>query len=157
MLESGVNIYSIDESGFNTTNNNNYGYVKKGDTRRSTFKQKLQNVTLISAVNMCGDHYYSLVKGSNNQWTFGKFLQDLAEKLDLESKDWRTKSLFLIDNAKIHHTEHIKAVIRAKRLSIRYTAPASFTVVPCELVFSRVKAKYSRLYQENMEKQYLKT
>ena len=82
MLESEANIYSIDESGFNTTNHNNHGYVKKGDTRRSTFKHKLPNVTLISAIKMNGDHYYSLVKGSNNQWTFGKFLEDLADRLD---------------------------------------------------------------------------
>jgi hypothetical protein len=34
-LEAGINVVNIDESGFNCTSNAQYGWVKKGEERRS--------------------------------------------------------------------------------------------------------------------------
>jgi hypothetical protein len=37
-LEQGFEILNIDESNFNSSSNTNYGWVKKGESRRSTVK-----------------------------------------------------------------------------------------------------------------------
>jgi transposase len=59
--------------------------------------------------------------------------------LDVVEPEWRKTSVVMLDNARIHNTDEVKEVVTKCRIPIFYTAPASFEVLPIELVFSRVK------------------
>jgi hypothetical protein len=75
MLENKVEVINLDESNFNFSDHRNYGWKKPTDQRRSTFQQKMKNITLLSAVTSQGDHYYTLIRDSHNRFTFKIFLE----------------------------------------------------------------------------------
>jgi transposase len=72
--------------------------------------------------------------------------------LDAREPEWRKDTVLLLDNASIHHTDEVKKAVRDNRLPIFFTAPASFDVLPVELVFSRVKRIFSKVYVEKVQR-----
>lgn len=97
-----INIINIDESAFNSSSNINYGWVKKGESQRNMIKQAFTSITLVAGVDMKGNCYYQLVRGSHNQHTFAIYLAALADRLDSENQFWWENTILLIDNHKLH-------------------------------------------------------
>ena len=90
-------------------------------------------------MDLTGEHHYSLVKGSHTAKSFTLFLTMLVRRLDVVRPDWREDSIFLVDNATIHGTPLVLKVAKQERIPLAYTAPASFSVLQIELVFSKIK------------------
>jgi uncharacterized membrane protein (UPF0136 family) len=66
VLEKGINVLNLDESGFQKACPWSKGWVLKGSKVRSMKLRKFTNVTLTSVIGMKGEHYYSILKGSTN-------------------------------------------------------------------------------------------
>jgi hypothetical protein len=79
------------------------------------------NVTLTSLVTMTGDHYYSLLKGSSNQFTFVMHLRQLTVSLDRAQPGWRETSVVLVDNHGMHKTPEVQREIKKLRIPVMYT------------------------------------
>ena len=58
-------------------------------------KQAHTNITVLAAAFTSGKILYSLVKGSNTGETYAIFLEDLAERLDAEEPEWRSRSIII--------------------------------------------------------------
>lgn len=99
---------------------------------------------------MNGHHYYSIIKGSNNQWTFLRFLKDLFQKLSLRYRFWKSNSVILLDNARIHDTQPILKFMEKSKVNILFSAPASFNAIPIELLFSSLKRKFGAICSEKL-------
>jgi transposase len=76
----------------------------------------------------------------------------LADRLDYINAKWREGSVLLLDNVSLHHHDHVKEVIKKRRLPIMFSGVASFEALPVERVFAKVKQKFNPIYQKKMEK-----
>ena len=112
----------------------------------------MTNVTLVSAITIEGLHYYALIKGSNNQWTFARFMMMLNERLTKENPRWKRKCYILLDNATIHKTPHMNKVIMDNDIPVKFCAPGSFDAIPIESIFGSVKRRYTKIMAQKMER-----
>ena len=108
-------------------------------------------MTLISAITMDGGHYFSLISGSNNQYTYMKYLRMLSRQLDKDEPDWRETSVVLMDNARIHSTPDVLATIEELGMTVLFSGPASFEAIPVELCFAVLKRKFRKIYFDKRE------
>jgi hypothetical protein len=69
---------NLDESGFNNSNPWRKGWVKKGTQVKTMRMRSFTNITLTSIISMEGDHYFTFLKGSNNQYVFVELLKKLV-------------------------------------------------------------------------------
>ena len=111
-MEKEIEIYNVDESGFNYTSNKTYGWYRRNQSNLSTHQQHITNTTLVSAVTMAGDHYYCIVKNSHNRKSFCYFLTMLVRRLDETKPNWRQNSIILVDNATLHKTPEVYELVR---------------------------------------------
>lgn len=145
-IEEGKKIISIDESGFQQTKYGDYAWTRKGVQTRRNYYEPNKNVTLICALSITGKLYYCLLKGSNNQWTFSRYLEMLETQLTKETPEWRRDTILLLDNATIHDAPHTLKTIADLKLPVEYTGQASFNAVPIESVFMYLKKRYSAIH-----------
>jgi hypothetical protein len=151
-MEKNLNILNIDETGFNSSNNKNYSWREKGRHSRPCFQEHFENITLMSGIDFYGNHYYSIIKGSNHQWVFLRFLAMLSQHLDKKDPNWKVTTVILIDNAPPHCTQAILEFIRDNKIPVLYSGPASFSGTPIELLFSSLKRKFAAVYELGTEK-----
>ena len=81
LLETGKTIFSIDESSFNVDTMTRYSWVQKSGSKVK-IKNQTANVTLISAINQHGEHYWAILRSNNDSSTFVAFLDMLALRLE---------------------------------------------------------------------------
>ena len=82
-------IWSIDESGFNDSNGMGKGWVQKGMCKKKSSLKRFKNITLITASSNEGDHWYSMLKGTNTSTTWCDFLRQFVTFLDQKRPAWR--------------------------------------------------------------------
>ena len=80
----------------------------------------------------------------------------LVEALSRDKKDWRTNSIIIWDNAKIHGTDLVKSLITKLKLPVVPTAPASFEMVPAEAAFAILKRHFASVIKQMREEEYKK-
>lgn len=97
---------NLDESSFNDSNPWKKGWVKKGTQVKTMRIGKFSNITLTSIISMEGDHFFTFLKGSNNQFVFVEMLKKLVVQLDIAKPGWREHSVILLDNGPLHTTEY---------------------------------------------------
>lgn len=139
LIESGKEIWNLDESAFTTSNSWRKGWVVRGKRAGSQRLKAFSNITLTSVITFQGEHFYTLLKGTNNQWVFSAFLRQMVKQLDLTKPKWRENSVLLMDNGPLHKTDLVMDTIDDLKLPVMFTSPASYPAVPVELVFSRIK------------------
>ena len=66
-------------------------------------------------------------------------LYKLVEILNKEDKDWRKKTIVLLDNASYHKTKLVKGLIEKLQIPVLYNAPYSPQLAPIELLFAHIK------------------
>jgi hypothetical protein len=81
-LEQGKELLSLDESSFSTNQISKKGWVKNYSSSIKSNLAKFTSISLISTINIKGDHYYVFVLGNNNEKTFLKYLELLVWKLN---------------------------------------------------------------------------
>lgn len=64
--------------------------------------ENFKNITLISAVEFSGEHFYSFVVGNNNRYTFTRYLEQLVDNLENINKNWRNNKVIILDNVSVH-------------------------------------------------------
>ena len=67
------------------------------------------------------------------------------------------RSVVVLDNASVHHSEYVVHVITTAGAKVIYTAPYSPDLNPIELMFGQNKASLKRVKEKTAEKQQKKT
>ena len=67
------------------------------------------------------------------------FLSSLIRKLDGELLFWRDDTVFLLDGAKYHVSDHTRTVVMRLGLKVIYSGPYSYSAAPAELLFRCLK------------------
>lgn len=130
-------VISIDESAFYFDMKPQYGYSKKGTRLKvATHSCRQQRWTLLMAVSSSRVIDYELFQKSCDSVKFASFVS----KLDVSGKRY-----LMMDNASIHTTEKVKAVLRSKGILPLLLPAYSPEFQPIECVFSMVKSTYRRL------------
>ena len=133
-------LWFLDESFFNSeTNQRNFGWGKVGDVVE-TYSHKLSNKTYsllccMSAYGIVHSEVIETTKHKVNSQTFKEFLECLIEF------GIPPHVTLYMDNAKIHHTSEIKALLDLHGVNYLYSSPYSPDYNPIELLFSWIKYK----------------
>lgn len=136
----------IDESGFNLHIKKSKGRALEGHPAILTVLPKGKRISLIAALGEKGVVHHTLInsmgdkKRGVNAEDFRSFLLDLAKKAPL-------KSLFILDNCRIHHSEKLDALwlMLNKTFGIEavYLPPYSPFLNPIEYMFNFLKTGVS--------------
>lgn len=130
-------VISIDESAFYFDMKPQYGYSKRGTRLKvTTHSCRQKRWTLLMAVSNSRVIDYELFQKSCDSNKFAGFVS----RLDVAGKRY-----LMMDNAAIHTTERVKAVLRSKGILPLLLPAYSPEFQPIECVFSMVKATYRRL------------
>ncbi|KAG0435981.1 hypothetical protein DMUE_4443 [Dictyocoela muelleri] len=110
------------------------------------------NVSLISAISNEEPLFGKTYTGSINSEGFIKFMEELLnicdEYYDLEN------CIFIIDNAKIHHSNITKGFYNERGLNVLYLSPYSYMLNPIEFAFSKVKSIVRRELSESYNEDF---
>ena len=87
---------------------------------------------MFAAIDNYGDAYLSLQQENNNQYTYGEFVRELTSKLDEDRPGWREDTIWLVDGAKMHTTEVVKAIYQKLKIPIMVAPPYSWNLVAVE-------------------------
>ena len=68
------------------------------------------------------------------------FITRLLGKLHAENPRYREDLVLLLDNAGYHKEVEVREQLRMQGINVVYTGPYSWSMAPCEFLFSRLKA-----------------
>jgi hypothetical protein len=94
---------------------------------------------MIAAVTSQGSTFISINQGKTTSLTFLFFMVRLCKALDSRDRDWRARSILLLDNASIHRSKETLASFESMGLPIMFLAPYSFKMAAVEKLFAVVK------------------
>jgi hypothetical protein len=80
-------------------------------------------MSIIAAVANNGDFYFTINKGINSGATFVLFLMKLSLHLETINKDWRSDTVFLVDNAPFHKSKFSFQCYEELKLPITFLGP----------------------------------
>lgn len=101
--------------------------------------QRLNKVSIIGSVSNKGDFYYTINLGTNNSERFWYYLLKLCNRLNLQDRNWRLKTVIVLDNAPYHRSRWMMENYTRLKLPIMFLGPYQFSMAPMELVFSYIK------------------
>jgi transposase len=131
-------IISIDESNFNTKNNNRKGSTVKGNNIYIPVTQgRLTKLSLLMALTSNDVIHNIIINKSVNSNIFFNFIQEIIIKLG-NIKGY----IFLFDNVNFHKSIKIKELIESNGHSIIFSPPYSPNNNPIEYSFSLIKKNY---------------
>ena len=78
-------------------------------------------------------------QGKTNSITFLLFIVKLCQHLTAIDKNWRTNTIFMIDNAAYHRAAFTKEKLNALKVPLMYLGPYHFKMAPIEFFFSIIK------------------
>ena len=136
---NGRKVINFDESGFTDSYPDRKGWIKRGKSFTSTTLRKWSNITLLSAITQDGEHWFSLLRGTNTTVTFVDYLRMLVQELDVFDKYWRDSYVLVLDNASMHKSRAAINFFAELKISHLYTGVASYNALPVETLFSIVK------------------
>ena len=80
-------------------------------------------MNLIIGVASSGELFYTVNHGRTNQTTFIYFLCKLVRYLDSQDINWRSYTIFMIDNAPYHRSQNIMSKYMDMKLPIMFLGP----------------------------------
>jgi transposase len=113
--------------------------------------QREQRFQILPAYTQDGVIFARVYQGSTDSTVFEDFIEQL---LPLCGKWPEPKSVLVMDNASIHHTERIEQMCRDASVKLVYLPPYSPDLNPIEEFFAELKAFIKRnwhIYKENPE------
>lgn len=122
-LYSGMTVINIDESIISETDYRNKGWSPIGKSAYTEQSQRLGKVSIIGGVSSKGDFYYTINLGTNNSETIWYFLLKLCNHLNRQDKDWRSKTILMIDNAPYHRSNFLMDNYRRLKIPIMFLGP----------------------------------
>lgn len=139
------NIISIDETDINTHMKSIYGWSYKGNKIFIENNRLIRRYSLICAISNKRIITYEVKKGSINGVDFLNFIKNLINENEYKNK------ILLMDNARIHHTQDVKNIIRNSNNRILYNVPYCPEYNPIEKVFSKFKEEIRKRTNEIKE------
>ena len=94
---------------------------------------------MIAAITSKGRVFSSINQGKNTTTTFAHFLVRLCRELEQRDRDWRSKSVILLDNASIHRSREAFRYYEAIQIPVMFLAPYSFEMAAVERLFAFIK------------------
>lgn len=132
------NFVSIDEVGFSSNVKPNYGYSIKGERLHIKYKptsNEKKHISVVASIDKNGKLHYNKVNGFLNSYDFINFIKSLP---------YKENTVYLLDNASIHHSNMVKDYINKMNIILIYTPPYSPWFNPIERFFSVVKNNYRK-------------
>ena len=137
-------IISIDESGFNNSNNNSYGLSEKGKRINLPCTEKRsKNISLICAVAINKIIHYEIHDTTINKFIYYDFIKKLIDDNGLKNY------YFMFDNVPFHHYKKTLELIISTSNHYIFVPPYSPNNNPIESVFSIIKNKYKNIKKVN--------
>ena len=132
-------IVCLDESAANErTKDRKYGWSPKGKPCRvRTPGRRSKRWSILPALGINGFLHFEVYHGSYNTDRFNDFVERLLEKMNPFPLP---RSVLVLDNARIHHSDELQAMCAAKGVRIEYLPPYSPHLNPIELSFNELKA-----------------
>lgn len=133
-------IISVDETHFDSFQNNNYGWGYKGNQlkKNSYITKRQQSCSVICAISNTKMIHKEIIYNGVKSVNFLSFIKNLIEKNKIKQK------YILMDNASIHHNKHVTEYIEKSGNKILYNVPYTPELNPIELYFSTVKQKFRK-------------
>ena len=141
LLDANKVLINIDESVISQTINRKRGWQPKGKYFTVTSSVKLNLVNIIAAVGSDGCLFYTINRGKTNSWSFLLFIIKLVEHLNRKDPSWRSKTVFMLDNAMYHRSNLTKSKLDDLKIPLMYMGPYQFRLAPIELFYSYIKGK----------------
>jgi hypothetical protein len=130
---------NIDESWLSESNFLRRKWRMPGCNNAVPVHMMAPRVSLIVGLSSTGDLYATLTQVNSNSSVMQVFFHHLAAKLDREDRDWRRKTIILLDGASYHQSAQILKVFKYLRLPIMFLGPNSYATAVCEMVFAALK------------------
>jgi transposase len=105
-------------------------------------------LALIAALDTDGKVYFALTHANTDSEVMCLFLRHLARQLSLESPNWRSESVILLDNASWHKSEATRAFLRRLQVPVMFSAQYSYSAASIELLFGGLKTGRLKSDQE---------
>ena len=96
-------------------------------------------ISIIVGLDTLGNLYLTLSQSNTDSDTMEPFIHHLVAKLDAERPDWRADTVWVLDNASYHTSEHTMKVFKDLRVPVCFLGPNSYDAAVCELVFAALK------------------
>ncbi|XP_020893040.1 uncharacterized protein LOC110232230 [Exaiptasia diaphana] len=132
----------LDESSFDKRIRRRFGYSFRGT--RAQIKRKHTNwgprITAIPAISTEGILDVGIYRGKVNEGTFLTFVRNVLAPVLLPFNGENPRSIVVMDNAAIHHTDAVINAINQTGALILFLPPYSPDFNPCENLFSQTKS-----------------
>ena len=96
-------------------------------------------ISIIAAVDSNGSIYCSLTQANTNSDIILMFLSKLVALLTKEDRNWRDKTVFLLDGASYHKSSDTRELLAKFNIKVVISAPYSYDTAPIELLFAELK------------------
>ena len=131
----------IDETGSDhRVSSRCFGYHLRGLAPTDTVLSiRGKRLSAVAAMSTRGIEDIDICEGTTNGETFTRFLERCIVPILQPFNGSNPRSVVVLDNASIHHSERIQQLIDATGALIRYLPPYSPDLNPIEEVFAQVK------------------
>ena len=109
LLEGKKRIINVDESWLNSTRFLRRLWAPANSATTFTDKQVAPRISLILAMDTEGRMWFALTQANTDSDIMTTFLRSLSRQLDMETPGWQEDATILLDNAKWHSNDKMKA------------------------------------------------
>ncbi len=135
-----VEVYFLDESGFNTVAPVPYAWQPIGETLPLP-SSKSQNLSVLGCINHELDGHFALVEGSVNS----QVVIDFIDQFIAQRGDRKTPCLLLLDNAPMHRSRAFRGRLlewQAQGVVVAYLPPYSPELNHIEILWRKIKYEW---------------
>ena len=111
-------------------------------------------LNIIAAISSTGNLYYTVNRGMNNSETILVFILKVIRQLDLTDPEWRSHTVFMLDNAPYHRSATLLDRLKELKLQVMYLGPYQFNMAPVEKLFSILKQRDLNPFKSNSRSLY---
>ena len=139
LLEQGARVINIDETWLPHLDFRNKKWRQRGEENSMSSKPLSHRVNIIAALDTNGRLYLSLTQFNTDSNVMLMFLSRLAKVLTEESKDWRSNTYFLLDNASYHRSKEVRQHLLNLGVRTILSGQYAYAAAPVELFFNYLK------------------
>ena len=126
LLQSGKRIINIDESWLSSGQYHRRMWAPTDMPATAIEKQVSPRLALIASLDSDGRIFFSLTHANTDSDIMVMFISCLCRKLDAELVDWKSNSVFLLDNAKYHVSDDCRQFFKMLGVEIILSGPYSY-------------------------------
>ena len=140
-LAAGKIVINLDESTLDQTSYVRYGWGQAGRQLYAKNVFRLAKYNVIAATSSLGAVWYAVNHGNNNSLTVWHFILSLCLRLQEEDPQWRSHTVFYLDNAAYHRSNYLMAKFAQLQIPVLFSGPYSYDSAAAEKVFATIKRK----------------